>query len=290
MGSTHRLSITSPNQTMFQGPIRLNLLRFTDRSGVERSAMDSHETYLTICSFPSGTSLGAGLYKQGASLHLVELEACEIDSQKFQFRLLKNGQRSPNEPVPVLDLRTEEGRITRAILMRPGSPFLAHFINGDQPKFIQNTLRVDEILDDKPEEAERITMEDLIEEAPGKSATLGGLRRAPTALDIMEREHTQDSIEDLIDELDECERFSLEGMLKQGFKKFKRFKVVQQIINKKKQLWGESELTKPVAARDLRASLRKWKRHYSRRQKFVAKKDGKAATDRDENWGEVQYF
>merc|ERR1712058_124213 len=51
----------------------------------------------------------------------------------------------------------EEGRITRAILVRPGTSFLAHFINGDQPKFIQNTLHVDEILDDKPEEAERIS-------------------------------------------------------------------------------------------------------------------------------------
>merc|ERR1712098_592309 len=90
-----------------------------------------------------------------------------------------------------------------------------------------------------------------------------------------ERVIPQDSIEDLIDDLDECEQDALDDILEQGYKKFKKFKALQQIVNKKKELTGEvgGKITKKkVRELKLRNPRRKRAKHVKRSEKGPARR------------------
>merc|ERR1712098_154388 len=94
-------------------------------------------------------------------------------------------------------------------------------------------------------------------------------------VEAQERVIPQDSIEDLIDDLDECEQDALDDLLEQGYKKFKKFKALQQIVNKKKELTGEvgGKITKKnVRELKLRNPRRKRAKHVKKSQKGPARR------------------
>lgn len=244
------------------GPVRLRLLRFTDRRGAEQTP--ESENYLVIGTFPSKDRIGTGYYCKAGNMHVVELETMELAAGgKFKFHILQDGKRSTKPITPMLVVDTEAGRITGAYLLRPGTSFCANFINEREVTVAKPSVA-------KPTAEALPSLADVIETHENPSSEDDSPRTLPT-------------MEDLVEELENCERSPLENMRKAGFRKFKKFKIIQQIMKKRHAattLFG----TRPEP---VTSSIKRWRRHYSRRAKYARPA---ARVRENSEWAEPVYM